>query len=201
MAYILSPNPTCIVLVLLFQLSGLITEILAWGSTVWRGGDNPVIFHPQLGIDLTIAAGFYAGLGVGWALLTRIFRFTQTETVLCVGLYGVLVEQDGVVFTQILQTPPLALLSGACVFLIYGAFTGIAFAPLAPVQGRGNRHCAQFVPTLPVSYVMANPGVLSVLGIREIFGDLPAARSALSYPVPDRFHPVQANPAPSAGGA
>ena len=187
LARILSPLPAFTALIILFLFSGLITEVLAWGSTVWRGGDTPVVFHPQLGVDLTIAIGFYGGLGLGWALLARFFRFTLIETVLCAGIYGILVEQDGMVLLQILQTLPrnlpLALLLGAYVFLVYGAFTGIAFAPLAPIQGRRSHHWVRFVLVLPVSYVMANLGVISVLAIWELFGGLPDARSALTHPI------------------
>ncbi len=180
----LSPSIT---LVLAFTLTGLLTEVLAWTSDILRGAEIPVTFHPQLLVDLTLAVGFYGGLGVGWAILRRFFHFTLWQVFLISALYGVIIEQDGAIamflVSNILSNPIEALLFAVYVALVYGAFATLPFAIVNPLLQGSSRAWLRTPLALTFAVVFPRLGFALILGLWALVGGLPDPRSALEYPL------------------
>ena len=169
-----------------FVVTGWVTEVLAWGSDVLAGKAIPVTFHPQLGVDLVLATGFYGGLGLGWALLRRWFAFSLAEVFVLAGIFGVLIEQDGAVLGAILAnlaTAPLGAATMALyVFAVYGAFSALPMRLTAPGPGR-SRHWVRGPLALAAAVVLPRLGMGLILGLWSLLGGVPAARSALAHPL------------------
>ena len=78
--------------------TGMAVELAAWAGHYATCTPQPALFHPQLGRDLMIGAGFYAGLGLAWAWLVRRFGFSVGECFAVNGAMGVFLEQKGAAF-------------------------------------------------------------------------------------------------------
>ncbi len=169
----------------LFILTGWLTESLAWASSVVAGEATPITFHPQLGVDLTLSIGFYGALGLGWWLLARRFAYRLREIFVMAGIWGIAFEQNGVVLAGMVQALPLdpagALLQGLYVFAVYGAFSALPFMLAGPLPGR-SRHWLRLPLALLAMVVLPFLGTALVIGIWELWGGVPAPRSALEHP-------------------
>ncbi|HGG05412.1 MAG TPA: hypothetical protein ENK28_08125 [Aliiroseovarius sp.] len=181
------PWPPTLTLILAFILTGLVTEVLAWSSDVLRGADIPVTFHPQLLVDLTLAIGFYGGLGIGWAILRRYFHFSLWQIFLISALYGVVIEQDGAIamflVSNILSSPLEALLFATYVALVYGAFATLPFAIINPSLPGTSRSWGRTPLALTFAILFPRLGFALIMGLWALVGGLPAPRSALEYPL------------------
>jgi len=124
---------------LLVLAIGLLTETLAWLSSYLSRAPEPALLHPQLAYDLLLSPVVYGGWALAWPLLMRRWRFSLAEVFVIQGLYGVLLEQNGLIFRQGLATMPLGLLLWVYVFLVYGSAIGLAYLPFEQhyaVEGR-----------------------------------------------------------------
>lgn len=107
--------------------AGMLLELLAWTGNYIQNPPQPALFHPQLIPDLLFGVGFYLGWVLAWWFLLRGFRFTLVETVVLMGLYGVIVEQNGAVLLAGLAALPLGVLLWAYVAAAYGGAAGLAY--------------------------------------------------------------------------
>ena len=93
------PGTAALQLVVLFLISGSITETLAWLNNYWKAAPQPALeFHPQLFAHLIVGIGFYGGWAVAWLIMFHWFRFTLLEVFLVTGFLGIGFEQLGAVF-------------------------------------------------------------------------------------------------------
>lgn len=112
---------------LLVLFIGLLTEVLAWGNNYLASRVSPALFHPQLVFDLLIGVAQYGSWALVWGLLIRRYRYSLLEVFTIQGLYGVLLEQKGLVFIQGLLHLPFGFLMWLYAFAVYGSITGLAF--------------------------------------------------------------------------
>jgi hypothetical protein len=121
-------------LLISFQISGALTESIAWGNNYLKAAKEPALFHPQLFADLIIGVGFYGGWALAWWLVLRWFRFKLWEVFVITGLQGIFFEQLGAVFIAMLRhwpaNPLLSIIFGLYVFTVHGAAAGLALAPV-----------------------------------------------------------------------
>lgn len=106
---------------------GLFTEALAWGNNYFAKRASPALFHPQLIFDLLIGVAMYGAWAFCWGILIKRFRYSILEVFTIQGLYGVLLEQKGLIFIQGLLHLPLGFLMWLYVFVVYGSIIGLAF--------------------------------------------------------------------------
>jgi hypothetical protein len=110
-------------------ISTLLLEILAWLDNYFSAAPDPILFHNQLFPDLLIAVGFYLSWTLAWWLVLRRYRFGVREVFLVNGLYGVLIENQGVALLAGLQALPLGAVLWLYVLVAYGATAALAFLP------------------------------------------------------------------------
>jgi hypothetical protein len=127
-AYARLPGRPWLKFIITALMVGWLVETLAWLSNHLAGETQPALFHPLLHLDLLLASGFYVGGALAWLLAMRLFRFSLAEAFVAQGIFGVLVEQDGLVFQQGLAALPAGLLLWAYVFVVYGPCVGIPLA-------------------------------------------------------------------------
>lgn len=171
---------------LLVLASGLLTETLAWLSNYLSRAPEPALFHPQLAYDLLLSPVVYGGWALAWPLLMRRWRFSLAEVFVIQGLYGILLEQEGIIFRQGLAAMPWGLVLWAYVFLVYGSAIGLAYLPFErSYAGEGRRRGwarlpvalgATLVATVVSSLVWM--AVLSLLGI-----NIPPPRPIVEAPL------------------
>lgn len=171
---------------LLVLASGLLTETLAWLSNYLSRAPEPALFHPQLAYDLLLSPVVYGGWALAWPLLMRRWRFSLAEVFVIQGLYGILLEQEGIIFRQGLAAMPWGLVLWAYVFLVYGSAIGLAYLPFErSYAGRARRRGwarlpialgATLVATVVSSLVWM--AMLSLLGI-----NIPPPRPIVEAPL------------------
>lgn len=120
---------------------GLLLESLSWTSNFVKCEPDPALLHPQLIPDLTLALGFYGAWALAWLILLRFFAFRPGQLFYTQGAFGVLIEQNGMVFLTGLLTLPLGLVFWLYLFVVYGAVIGCAtrIAGLPDSAGKRNR--------------------------------------------------------------
>jgi hypothetical protein len=137
------PGPMWLGYLVLMVLVGFLTETLAWLGSYLARAEQPALLHPQLFYDLLLSPGIYAAWAVGWIVATRRWRFSLAEVFIVQGVYGVFLEQQGVVFLEGLKTMPLGLVLWLYVFVVYGSAAGLAYLPfqrhLSPPQAHDSR--------------------------------------------------------------
>lgn len=114
-------------LLLATLISTSILEIGAWLDNFIKNSPEPALFHPQLIPDLIIGVGVYAAWWLAWWLMLRSYRFTALQVFIIMGLYGVLIEQQGKVFLAGLGSFPWGLAPWLFVAVAYGSTMGLAF--------------------------------------------------------------------------
>lgn len=182
------PGSASLHLIVLFLVSGSLTEILAWSNNYLKAAEEPALFHPQLIPDLIIGVGFYGGWAVAWLITLRWFRFSVAEGFLVTAIQGVFFEQLGAVFMAMLSVfkddPAFALLMGLYVFLVHGSITGLALTPLSDrinLQTR-SRHWIRFPVVIALMVTLAFAGSWFINMFAQSLGGLPPKRSITEHP-------------------
>lgn len=106
---------------------GLIAESLAWSVNFLARSENPGLFHPQLVYDLIIGLAMYTAWAIVWFFWSKRYQISLVQVFITQGLFGVFLEQRGVIFLQGLFNMPTGLLLWADVFLIYGSIPALAY--------------------------------------------------------------------------
>lgn len=112
---------------LLIVLTGLFAEVLAWLNNYLAKRPDPALFHPQLFFDLLIGLSQYGAWALALVILTKKFKYSLWELFILLGIYGVVLEQKGMIFIQGLTHMPLGLLMWAYIFVVYGSIIALAF--------------------------------------------------------------------------
>jgi hypothetical protein len=136
-------------------LCGMLLELTAWTGNYLQDPAQPALFHPQLIPDLLLGFGFYSGWALGWLLLSRWFRFSLPQIVVLMGVYGVIVEQNGAVLLAGLAALPLGIWLWLYVFAAYGGTVGMAYllAGGEQIPMGARTHWVKYVLAFAVIYV------------------------------------------------
>lgn len=175
-------------LLVLFLVSGVMTEFLAWLNNYLKEAEEPALFHPQLIPDLIIGVGFYGGWALAWGITLRWFRFRVVEAFLVTGFQGIFFEQLGAVFRVMMaefeSNPLLALILGFYVFVVHGSIVGLALSPLVRRLADGNRsrHWIRFPLVILLMVSFAFLGCWLVVKGADVVGGLPPKRSIVEHP-------------------
>lgn len=115
----------------------VITETLAWLESYFNGfAIATALFSTNYLENILIASGYYLGFALAWMIINRYFAFTAAEAFMTYGLFGILLEQNGAVLSQIigalLGNPILAIFLGTMVLIIHGSIAGLMHIRLAP---------------------------------------------------------------------
>jgi hypothetical protein len=176
-------------LVVLFLLTGVLTESLAWTNNYLKAAEEPALFHPQLIPDLIIGMGFYGGWALAWLIALRWYRFTVPEAFIVTGLQGIFFEQLGAVFLVMLavfkQNPFASLFVGLYVFAVHGAIVGIALSPVIDEDESAARsgHWTRFPVVIALMVGLAFAGCATVNQVADLFGGLPPKQSIVEHPL------------------
>jgi len=134
------PLPPSLQFIIFSVVSGWIAEVCAWSDAYVMRSEHPVLLHPQLIPDLTLAIGFYAGWALGWLVIFLFCRVSVAGVFITTGIFGVFVEQDGavgkMVWNQFSAHPLLAVWLALYVFAVYGAILGNGYLPLRDLLHR-----------------------------------------------------------------
>ncbi|MEM1377588.1 MAG: hypothetical protein AAGG69_09380 [Pseudomonadota bacterium] len=142
----------------------------------------PVLFHPQLGPDLIIGAGFYLGGGLGWLFLFRRFGFSLRERFVAHGFYGVFIEQQGAVFIAGLAAMPVGALLWLYVFFVYGCMPGFARVIANPGKSDVKRRWWHYPVALMVIAVSTIVGLVVSAGLLDGTVGRPAEQGICAAP-------------------
>jgi hypothetical protein len=140
---------------LMLLVCGLLLELLAWTGNYLQDPAQPALFHPQLIPDMLFGFGFYSGWTLAWGLLLRFYRFSLWQMVALMGVYGVIVEQNGAVLVAGMAALPLGVLLWLYVAAAYGGAAGLAYllaGGAAVPMGRYN-HWIKYVVAAVVLYL------------------------------------------------
>lgn len=176
-------------LLILFLLSGTLTETLAWGTNYAKAAEEPALLHPQLIPDIILGFGFYGGWAFAWLITFRWFRFTLAETFLITGFQGIVFEQLGgpfIVMLQLLPTNPLfSLVIALYIAAVHGSAVGFAMVPVVHRFDRPgqSRHWVRFLIVMVLMVALAAAGTLLVGLISFLFGGLPPKQSIVDHPL------------------
>jgi len=176
------PGRSSLHLLILFWLSGLLAEALAWTTNFLKEAPEPGLFHPQLFPDLIMGIGFYGGWALAWLLAFRWFRFTLREAFIVTGLQGIFFEQLGAVFLKMLgvfaSNPLMSMLLGVYVFLVHGSVTGLALVPLLGRFDRPHRsrHWVRFPVVIALMVSLGFMGTWLIGACALLLGGLPEKR-------------------------
>jgi hypothetical protein len=111
-------------------LAGFAAEILSWASNYIASSRDPHPLSPQLLSDLFIAIGYYAGWAIAWMIMAARYRFGLAQVFVTTGIMGIIVEQQGNVFREIISNalvnPAGSYLLAFFVFVVYGSIMGIS---------------------------------------------------------------------------
>ena len=171
---------------LLVLASGLLTETLAWLSSYLSRAPEPALLHPQLAYDLLLSPVVYGGWALAWPLLMRRWRFSLAEVFVIQGLYGILLEQDGLILRQGLASMPWGLVLWAYVFLVYGSAIGLAYLPFEKHYASGDRRrdWARLPIALGATLVATVVASLSWMAVLSLLGvSIPPPRPIVEAPL------------------
>ena len=183
------PGPDAFKLVVLFLLTGVLTESLAWTNNYVKAAEEPALFHPQLIPDVIIGVGFYGGWALAWLIVLRCYRFTVPEAFIITGLQGIFFEQLGAVFLVMLtismQNPFASLFFGVYVFAVHGSIVGIALSPVIDETKSAARssHWMRFPVAVILMVGLAFTGCAIVNWVADLFGGLPPRQSIVEHPL------------------
>lgn len=158
--------------------TGMAVELAAWAGHYAACTPQPALFHPQLGRDLMIGAGFYAGLGLAWAWLVRRFGFSVGECFAVNGAMGVFLEQKGAAFLAGLQGLPQGAVLWVFVVLIYGPMAAIPPGTPSP-----RRRLWHFAAAALAAGAGAVAGTYAFGLVLMVFGLLPEPRPICAAPL------------------
>lgn len=176
------PGRSPLLFVLAFLATGALVELAAWAGHWAACSPEPVLFHPQLGADLLIAAGFYAGGGLAWAWLFGRYGFSLTEAVMIHGAMGVFVENRGAAFLAGLATLPAGALLWLFVFATYAAMVGLPRRLFAPPRGTPPRRGWHYPMALAAVFAATLAGTYGFGLLYLAAGGLPAPRPICAAP-------------------
>jgi len=127
-------------------IAGLIIEVLAIINSMKLAPADRALFHPDPIPDLILAVGYYVLLGIGSYILLRKNKFYVNEVFVLGGIFGLIVEQHGLVLLSVFAGN---ILGGIYVFLSYGAFLALPYLLyFNEFKGKRNSSKIMYVKTL-----------------------------------------------------
>lgn len=108
---------------------GMLTEVFAVLDNIGQpiSVREVTLLHPQAGPDLVIAFFYYLSLIVMWFFLLRKVALPPAAVLIIGGLFGVIVEQEGIILTALFEQGFVGLLMAAFVFFVHGLYPMLAY--------------------------------------------------------------------------
>jgi hypothetical protein len=106
-------------------LFGLLIEIFAILENLDKPLDERALFNPHPWIDLVLALYYYPLLILTWMLLLKKINYSKKEVFIITGLYGIVVEQMGVIVAIVISNP-FGFIIGLFVVCVHGVFPMLA---------------------------------------------------------------------------
>lgn len=105
---------------------GLFSESLVWFGEYNANFRHTTGVNPEYFTHISNFFLFYLGIGIAWALILRLFRFSLWEIFLTHGLFGIIVEQQASIILGIL-TNPFLIIWLPYIFVTYASSVSIAY--------------------------------------------------------------------------
>jgi hypothetical protein len=136
------PFPPLLIFAIVCFSGGLLSETLVWISNTAAEMEG-FGFYDAYPAHITHYIGFYTVVAAAWALTLRRWSFTIAQVFFTAGVFGILIEQRGVIFLSFFQNPLLGLLNWLYVLPIYGSYPALAYALIVhrrwPIPKRDTR--------------------------------------------------------------
>jgi hypothetical protein len=118
---------------------GLLTEAFAVLTNLSRPPAERILLDPDPSRDLLMALAYYSAVATTWWWLLRRWRFSQRDVFLTTGLFGIVVEETGLVLLRIVTWPILGAIYAVYVAFVYGLFPMLALMVCGGEPVRGER--------------------------------------------------------------
>lgn len=151
---------------------GLLTEVMAIANNLRLPPERRILLSPYPVLDLIYGVFYYSMLIATWYLLISAFTYSRKEVFVITGVFGIMTEEVGQVFSRIFQVPVLGLLYALIVSFVYGIFPMLAYMvserKLEPAR-RGNP-LVRFLAAAAALFVQwALYGLFVLPGLKRVF--------------------------------
>jgi hypothetical protein len=119
--------PRAVAFLGLGTLLGLITEVFATFSNINLPPEDKVLLHPVPAYDLLFGLLYYFLFMLAWYVLLRKFAFSKTTVFIGSGLFGALVEQNGLHLVNVITNPFWGSLMLLIIMSVYAIFPTLAY--------------------------------------------------------------------------
>jgi hypothetical protein len=142
---------------------GMLTESLALLNNLELAPKDRILLNPEPWRDLVMGAISCTAVGFAWLLLLRRFAYRGRDLFLITGVYGVLVEQMGLVALHIVTWPILGALYALLVAVVYGVFPMLALMVASAGFPRGRAAPAMSAKVGALAALLAQGAIVGLL--------------------------------------